>query len=197
MTHSTTSYSAQDHDDDYNDDPGTWSKAKARARIYRARASRTASDLRASIDEGTHNMSEEARNRVRQARAAAIAAQQHLEATVGEATGRARRTAQDNPLLVGALAFAAGAAIAALLPRTETEDRAIGSYRDRMFDEADRVFREESAKLKKVAEATVAEGQSALKDAMSDTGETMEGAASRVSNAARDEASSQRLGKVS
>ncbi len=197
MTHSTTSYTNHDHDDDYNDDPGTWGTVKARARIYRARASRTATDLRNSIDEGTHSMSEEARHRVRQARAAAIAAQQHLEETMSEAADRARRTTHDNPLLVGALAFAAGAAVAALLPRTDTEDRAIGAYRDQMFDEADRVFREELSKLKKVAEATVAEGQSALKDAMSETGETMEGAANRVSSAARSEASSQRLGKVS
>ncbi|OHV80916.1 DUF3618 domain-containing protein [Ensifer sp. LCM 4579] len=46
---------------------------------------------------------------------------------------------RDQPLVGGALAFAVGAAIGAALPRTETEDEAVGEVSDRMREElADR-----------------------------------------------------------
>lgn len=46
------------------------------------------------------------------------------------------RTLEEQPLLAGALAFAAGAALAAALPHTRQEDELVGEQSDRMKDEA-------------------------------------------------------------
>lgn len=67
-------------------------------------------------------------------------------AAVGGAVGRqgadaARRTAdalQDQPLVTGALAFAVGAAVAALLPHTRKEDELLGDAADTVRAEAGR-----------------------------------------------------------
>src|SRR5690606_2564141 len=59
---------------------------------------------------------------------------------------RARRTAdeamrytQEHPLVVGAIMVAAGAAIAAMLPRTRAEDRLMGETSDRLKQGAEDV----------------------------------------------------------
>ncbi|ODR92125.1 DUF3618 domain-containing protein [Sinorhizobium alkalisoli] len=59
--------------------------------------------------------------------------------SVGEETARLNAAIlkhfRDQPLVGGALAFAVGAAIGAALPRTETEDEAMGEVSDRMREE--------------------------------------------------------------
>ena len=161
---------------------------KSSARSARDRVYRSAGELRERIDEGTADLSDEARQRVRQARAAAIAAQEQVEAAFGEAASGARDMARDNPLLVGALAFAAGAALGASLPRPSTENRSVGAYRDRLFDKAEHVYREEMARLRHVAETAVADSEQAVEDAISETGETAEGAVTRISGTLKSEA---------
>lgn len=135
------------------------------------RAYAAVADLRTRIEDGLDGLPDEAKARVRKAREAAIEAQEGLQARAASAARAARQTAQDNPLLIGILAFAAGAAIAAALPRTSVENRTIGSHRDRLFDEADRVLREETSKLKRQAEVAVAKGQEKAKDVIASTAE--------------------------
>ncbi|MDU8944626.1 DUF3618 domain-containing protein [Ovoidimarina sediminis] len=132
---------------------------------FRTRAYAKAADLRRRIDEGTTDMTDAARERVRQAREAAITAQEAVERHARGAARTVRRSSQDNPLLFGALTFAAGALLAASLPRTSTEDRALGTHRDRLFDEADRVFREEADRMKAAAKTAIDEGKTAAKEA--------------------------------
>lgn len=48
-------------------------------------------------------------------------------------------TLRDNPLAVGAVALAVGAAIGLALPNTETEDEWMGAAKDRLFDRAEGV----------------------------------------------------------
>ncbi|MEO0486130.1 MAG: DUF3619 family protein [Pseudomonadota bacterium] len=136
------------------------------------RAYATAEDLRTRIEEGLDGLPDDAKARVRAAREAALAAQQQVQQQAAATAQHARQSAHDNPLLVGALAFAAGAAIAAYLPRTSVEDRTIGAHRDRLFDEADRVLREETAKLKGLAEDTIAAGQAKAKEVVSDAADS-------------------------
>jgi uncharacterized protein YjbJ (UPF0337 family) len=50
------------------------------------------------------------------------------------------RNLEDNPLTYGALALAAGAALAILLPQTRTENRAFGEMRDQVMDKGQEVF---------------------------------------------------------
>ena len=136
------------------------SDARGRASSARGRLYERSQDLRARIGEGTEGMSEQARMRVMQARQAAADAQHQLEARFGEARATGQRLYEEQPLLGGAIAFAVGAAIGASLPRTDVEDEYVGVYRDRLFDDADRVFREESSKLRAVANAALDEARS-------------------------------------
>ncbi|WP_425093463.1 hypothetical protein [Tropicimonas sp. S265A] len=147
------------YDSSYNASNGATLKDRAYA---------TAEDQRARVEQGLDNLPEDAKARVRAAREAAIKAQEEVQYRAKAAAASARQTAHENPLLIGALAFAAGAAIAAALPRTQIENRTIGGHRDRLFDEADRVLREETTKLKAQAETAVAKGQEKAKDAVAD-----------------------------
>jgi uncharacterized protein YjbJ (UPF0337 family) len=56
------------------------------------------------------------------------------------------RNLEDNPLTYGALALAAGAAIALLLPQTRAENRAFGEMRDELMDRGQEAF--DSARMR-------------------------------------------------
>lgn len=118
-----------------------------------------ASDMRDRLWEGTENMSAAARDRVVAARSRALEAQARIESAARRRSEDLRRLAEDEPLLLGAIAFAVGAAAGALMPRTDVEDEYLGEYRDDVFARADAIFREESEKLKKVASAAAEEGK--------------------------------------
>jgi ElaB/YqjD/DUF883 family membrane-anchored ribosome-binding protein len=153
--------------------------------------------LRERLNDGLDRMPDEARRRVVRARLAAIEAQHEVERQLRHSADYARHTARENPLMLGALALGIGAAIGAALPRTSAENHAVGAYRDRMMDEADRIFREEASKYRRVAEAAVAEGKSAVKDTLESGPPTEDDPARRVSRAAQDEAKRQKVGSVS
>lgn len=99
---------------------------------------------------------------------------------------RARSTFSDlldeEPLVLGALGIAVGAAMGAFLPRTETEDRYLGQYRDQFRDEAERYAREQYHKGKAVA----AEALRRAKDEAEAQGLSPSAVADRVREAARD-----------
>lgn len=135
----------------------------------KARAYQSVEALKARLNDGLDSLPDSAKDRILAARLAAIDAQQEVERRAKVAVEGAKRSAQDNPLLIGAIALAAGAALGAALPRTAAEDRVLGGHRDRLFDEANRVFHEETAKLKAAAETAVSEGQATLKAAVKDT----------------------------
>ncbi|WGH79470.1 DUF3618 domain-containing protein [Jannaschia ovalis] len=169
---------------------------------------RASAELRNRITEGTEDMSDDARDRVIRARQKAHDAQAAVEERLGDYAARGRRGYDAQPLIGGLLAFGLGAAIGAALPRTRREDEMLGEYRDRAFEEADRIFRTEAAKLQAVAEAALNEARDVADEAMRDakrqtpTGreavdrveETAEAAAERIKSAAEDEAEKQKLG---
>lgn len=65
-----------------------------------------------------------------------------------------------DPLILGVLGIAAGAAIAAMLPRTRYEDETVGPYRDQLRDEAEQAV----SKGMEEAKAVAAETYEAAKD---------------------------------
>ena len=161
------------------------------------------------LSQGTEDLSEEARERVLAARRAAHEARLSAE----DAMNRAGRTAvtffEDQPLVVGALAAAVGAAIAGALPHSRVEDDAMGESSDRLFAEAEAVFREERDKAMAVLRSAATDVKEEVTEAGSDLKDLLpEGknvgdviadrtaqAASRVADGARDEAEARNLGR--
>lgn len=169
----------------YQEDPHMSTIHNAQPTL-RDRAFASAASLRDKIEDGMDTLPDAAKARIRAAREAAIEAQARVEYHASRTASAARQTAHENPLLIGALAFAAGAVIAAALPRTSTENRAIGAQRDRLFDEADRVFREEVEKAKSAAQDAMEKGQEQVKkgietaaDGVSQAAEKMKSGTSR------------------
>jgi cell division septum initiation protein DivIVA len=108
---------------------------------------------------------------------------------------------EEQPLVVGALGIAVGAAIGALLPSTRTEDRWVGPTRDRVRDEAARVGREQYEKATHVAEKAY-ESAKAEADAQGLTpqqdktvAERVEEVAKAAAETAQTEAKREGLGK--
>lgn len=124
------------------------------ARAGRDSVAAGASALRQRIAEGTEQLSEEARQRVIAARHRAIAARQEAERAFRRSTARASEFYEEQPLVAGLLAMAAGAAVAGALPRTRYEDEHLGAYSDQLMEEAEAIFHEEVEKAKRVAKKT-------------------------------------------
>ena len=79
------------------------------------------------------------------------------------------------PLIFGAAAFLVGAGLATLLPRTRREEELFGSYSQHLFEEAEAIYEEEKAKVRRAVDAGMEEAKSSVSD---------------VKNAAADELSS-------
>lgn len=119
------------------------------------------------------------------------------------------RLFQDQPLVMGALALAAGAALGGALPRSRTEDEMFGAQSDRLKDTAREIAEEEGGKLKATAGAVADEAMKMADEAagavesrtqggagMVDTVEAKaRDAAGRLKQAATDEAERQDLGR--
>ncbi len=71
--------------------------------------------------------------------------------TVRRTSNQLQRMLRDNPLLVGAAAVLAGAAIGASLPETERENELMGEARDSVVDRAQEVARDAANTVKEAA----------------------------------------------
>ena len=63
--------------------------------------------------------------------------------------GKVRHEIEDNPVLLGALGFALGAALGAGMPRTRFEDEHLGKHRDEMMARASEMGREVASSAKR------------------------------------------------
>jgi hypothetical protein len=155
----------------HSDEPSNYDRARAKASSARTKVYAKSAEMRARMSEGTEHMSEQARARVMRARRKAAEAQREMERRFGEYKASGRSAFDDQPLVAGLIALGIGAAIGAALPRTRREDEMLGAYRDRALDEANRIFQEESGKLRAVAEAAIDEardiGEEAAEEARS------------------------------
>lgn len=136
---------------------------------------RTAHDWRDSIGDragsfqerlshGTEDLGDEARRRVADARRRALDAQDAAARNLRQGRRAVEDSFNAEPLAFGAAAFAVGAGLACLLPRTRQEDELVGSYSDQLFAEAEAIFNEEKAKVQKAVAAGVEEAKSAAAD---------------------------------
>lgn len=128
--------------------------------------SEAASDLTARLSHGLEDLSEDARARVVAARRAALDALLASQAAMKKGAQAASNFFADQPLVVGALAVALGAAMGGVLPGSKLEDDTLGASRDRLFADAQKLFREERDK----AMAAVRGAASDVKDELEDVG---------------------------
>ena len=157
---------------------------------------------------GTEGFSDEAKARILAARRAAHDARVSAEAAMLRGRQVAGNLFDDQPLVVGGLALAIGAAIGGALPRTRIENDQMGASRDQLFADAQAVFRDERAKAMAVLKAAGHEAKAAVQDAGSDLAnllpdgkspgdvivDRLSNAATRVLDGAKDEAGRQGLG---
>lgn len=160
------------------------------------------------IAEGTENLTEEGRNRVIAARRKAIDLHRRASMKASEGADKAADLFDRQPLVVGALALAAGAALGGALPGTRKENELMGEHRDNLFDEAERIFREETEKAKSVAQSVKGEvkdiaseiktdlnsGAPGDKSAVEAVGDKAKSAANRVAGKAKESAKKENLG---
>ena len=161
------------------------------------------------IAEGTETLTEEGRKRVIAARQKAVEMKRSTVRSVSDGADAAADFYDRQPLVVGALALAFGAALGGALPRTKTEDDLMGDQSDSLFQEAERIFEEEKAKVSKVAKSVkdevkdiAAETKSDLdsgapgqKSAAQAIGDKAKSAADRVKDTAKTTAKDEKLGK--
>ncbi len=126
------------------------------------------SDMGRRLSEGTEHMNEQARERIITAREQAILAREQVGRGVQQGANRATGFFDEHPIVAGALAFAVGATIAGSLPRSRTEDEYFGAESDRLYDEAERVFEEERAKVERVGSAAMEEARTVGKEVQKD-----------------------------
>lgn len=115
----------------------------------------TAASLRKSLMNGLDKLPEGARKRVIDARRAALAAQEKIEARSREVAASSRTFHHQQPLAVGALALGMGALIGALLPSTKREDEMLGHKRDALMSKAQHTLEEEMSRLSAAASAKI------------------------------------------
>ncbi len=88
-----------------------------------------------------------------EARATIVTARERAYAARTAVTQNGAALIEEHPLLAGALALAAGAAVARMIPMTDTERRILGPERDRLFAEAHHLLQAERAKVQGMAPA--------------------------------------------
>lgn len=113
--------------------------------------------LRDRIEDGLDALPPKARMRVREARQAAVNAQEKVEDRARQVARQSSAAVQSQPLAVGAVAFGIGAVIGALLPSSRREDALMGEHRDRLMAKARGVLNEEMDKLHAATKSKIAE----------------------------------------
>lgn len=127
-----------------------------------------ASDLSDRLSHGLEDLSEAAKTRVISARRAAHDARDASEAAMHRGATAASDIFREQPLVVGALAVAIGAALGSLLPHSKIEDDTMGESSDRLFREAQEVFREERDKAMAVVKGAASDVKDEIRDIRSD-----------------------------
>ncbi|SEL59820.1 Protein of unknown function [Roseivivax marinus] len=133
--------------------------AKDGASYAAGRVRDRSSDMAQSLSEGTEKMNAEARERIVAARERAILAGEEAQRKARRGANRSADFFDENPLVAGALALAAGALLAGSLPRTQMEDEQLGPHSDRLYEDAEKLFEEERAKVERVAGAAADEAR--------------------------------------
>jgi hypothetical protein len=122
--------------------------------------------------------------RAQSAGSAALAQASGYVGTAGDKLHDARdgltRLIEDHPIAVGALGLVAGAVMAALLPRSDAEERLVGPAGEQLRDGAAGLGREAAERAQQVAERTVDAATDAVREALNEAGDGAEKSRSPV-----------------
>lgn len=140
-------------------------KAENAATSVREQTAETSEVIRENVsDVATHaqeyvaETAAQARERAERARMQAQQQAEYAQRQVRRQTRRAKRTfwhtMEENPLIIGAGAAAAGALIGLALPSTEKENELMGETRDRLIEDASASVQQTVRKVQTVAEET-------------------------------------------
>jgi gas vesicle protein len=150
-----------------------------------------ASDLKERFSAGLDNLPPESRDRVIRAREQAYGAMLKAEQLGRDAWRNPGQTLEDHPLVAGAIGFAVGAAVGAMIPSTEVENRTFGAERDRLMDDAARMLRQERERAMQIAGSLGQEIKAAAQETVEAVVDTAQSkatqVASRVGERAKDE----------
>jgi ElaB/YqjD/DUF883 family membrane-anchored ribosome-binding protein len=112
--------------------------------------------MKAALETGLDKLPPKARQRVVQARQAAISAQESIEKQTRRAARKTKGFAYEQPLVASALALGFGVLAATLLPGTRREDALMGKRRDALMADARNALEEELLKAKHQAQNKLA-----------------------------------------
>ena len=88
------------------------------------------------------------------------------------AQGQLERMVQDNPMAVGAMALAIGAAVGMMVPETRQEHELMGEARDRFVDRAQDMAQDAGEKVQQVVDKVSSTAQEEAQRAVNETGST-------------------------
>ena len=145
---------------------GAASRASGAAASARGSASQAAERARAAGQQGRATAENAARRAADMGRSMATASRSGAH-QAWEGYDYLRR---EQPLVLGALAVAAGAVIGGLLPRSETEDRYMGEYSDEASDQLREEASRRAAQAKETAVAAAESAKQEVKDHTSGDG---------------------------
>lgn len=146
-------------------------RARQMANQVQDTAGRARDEMGQTIDEAQHRASElasEAQDRAGeladQAREQVSHFTDQAQYQAEQATDRFQQMLDENPLAVGAMALAAGAAIGLMVPETRRERELMGEARDTLMEKAQETAEETVRKVQNVAEQAGQAAQQAAKD---------------------------------
>jgi hypothetical protein len=144
-------------------DIGTGSSTAASARNLTRKAGEAVSNAAGRVQETASNLAARTKETVSgvagQAQAKAAQWGQQAQRQAQRVEQRFESTMQENPLAIGALAVALGAAIGLAVPVTRRENELMGQARDRLLDKAQTVAHDTIEQVQQVAQKATGEGE--------------------------------------
>ena len=141
------------------------------------RASDAASSLKTRLSDTAHASRDKLSSATSSARESAARISQGVSSAAHRARDGYQSMLHDQPLLLGAIGLALGAAFAAALPRTRTEDRLMGDASDRLSEEAKRAGEEQLQKAERIASSAADAAREEARRTSSSGGATPQGTA--------------------
>lgn len=153
----------------------------------------TVSNVAGTVSETVGNVAGTVSDTVSNAASGAYKQVGNLGAKAKDVAGSAQEKYEyymdENPLAIGAVALALGAAVGMAFPSTRTENRLMGETRENLLQKAEETARDAIGKVQQVA----GEVSNTVKDAAGDVTNTVKEGAEEVAKTAKDEAKKQGL----